>query len=125
MYTVFGIFVLIVLVLVAFHIVQKKFPNKLPEKLQTWEFLPSTVYDVLCLTVPEETPDSEDIEKNVNMKEMTIEEKQPKKMLVGSASRVSPLTKENTYVSIKSFNMNQVNEIDETNNDDLNEPMHF
>lgn len=121
----FGIFVLIVLVLVAFHIVQKKFPNKLPEKLRTWEFLPSSVYDVLCLTVPEEPSDCEDIEKNVYVKEMTIEEKQPKKMLVGSASRVSPLNKENTYVSIKSFNMNQVNEIDETNNDDFNDTMHF
>lgn len=121
----FGIFVLIVLVLVAFHIVQKKFPNKLPEKLRTWEFLPSSVYDVLCLTVPEEPSDCEDIEKNVYVKEMTIEEKQPKKMLVGSASRVSPLNKENTYVSIKSFNMNQVNEIDEANNDDFNDTMHF
>lgn len=124
----FGVFVLIVLLLVAFHLVQKKFPNKLPEKLRTWEFLPSCVYDVLCFTLPDECPsDSEDIEKNVNMKEMTIEEKQPKKMLVGSASRVAPITNENAYVSVKSFNVNQVNEIDETNNDDddSDEPMHF
>lgn len=82
-------FVLIVLILVAFHFVQKKFPEKLPKKFRTWEFLPHLIYDVLCFVPPPSV--SSDIEKNeIDDAEKSINEK-PKKSLVSLGNRVAPL----------------------------------
>lgn len=126
LYSVFGLFVLLTIGLVAFHFVQKKWPNKLPENLRTWQFLPHRLYDALCfLPAPQSPHIYVDVEKNVVVGGQDKEEA----MKVGAANTrvVQPLATENMYASVKSFNMNQayVEDVNETNNDDFEEHMRF
>lgn len=113
------------LALVALSMIQKKYPNKLPEKLRTWEFLPSSLYEVLCLVNPEDEDTYVDVEKNVIIGGV---DKQPVK--VGSANNNNENNREsneNAYVSIKSFNMNptEVNDINEARNEDFEQQTKF
>lgn len=105
----FGVFVIVCLLLIAFHIVQKKFPEKLPKKLQTWEFLPKPVFNVLC-KVDEENDESETNKVNSS---------QPR---IGS-SKVAPL-QENFYSQAPNKSSDQVRVVNEANkieSDDENE----
>ena len=125
---VFGAFVLLVISLVAFNLVQKKYPQKLPENLRTWQFLPNRVYDALCFvaTAAALSPASDiyvDVEKNVIV---GGGEEKEKAMKAGSG-RVGPLATENMYASVKSFNMNPtvVEDVNEAHNDDFDQQMTF
>lgn len=126
LYSVFGVFVLLTVALVALHFVQKKSPNKLPEKLRTWEFLPHKLYDALCFIPAPQSPHIYvDVEKNV----VTggLEKEQTMKVASANTRVVQPLATENMYASVKSFNMNQayVEDVNETNNEDFEEHMKF
>ena len=102
LYSVFAVFVVVTLLLVTLNMLQKKLPNKLPEVLRTWEFLPRPLFKVLCqVTV--------DQEADIESARQSTETKQPKQ-----TSRVAPLAKENIYSTV-----------DETHIDDFDQKMNF
>lgn len=130
LYTVFGLFVVAAFLLVGLSYIQKKFPNKLPQNLRTWEFLPNRVYDALCFVsessntlAPSSSDIYVDVEKNVINGDL---KEQPMKVGMNNG-RVGPLATENMYASVKSFNMNPtvVEDINEENNEDFDQHMKF
>lgn len=114
----FGVFVLIVLLLIAFSIVQSKFPHLLPEKLRTWEFLPKLVYSIFCrVTMPKDADDEMAITPaEISQRNSDLDLSEAKNSPPKRSARVAPL--ENEYATtIKIPSVSQAN----YDNDDYDE----